>query len=120
MSRIAAIQMASGPNISANLLEASGLIGRAAAAGAGLVVLPENFRRSARSNETSLVPPANPAPKRIALEPETRVIELLQTYDRRRSNTLHGHHGECSSGSRPVLERLLECRFYLPCRGVQL
>ncbi len=43
MSQVAAIQMASGPNISANLLEASRLISRAAAAGAGLVVLPENF-----------------------------------------------------------------------------
>lgn len=42
-SQVAAIQMASGPNISANLLEASRLINRAAAAGAGLVVLPENF-----------------------------------------------------------------------------
>jgi len=35
--------MASGPNISANLIEASRLIGRAAEAGAELVVLPENF-----------------------------------------------------------------------------
>ncbi|MDX1252355.1 MAG: carbon-nitrogen hydrolase family protein [Gammaproteobacteria bacterium] len=43
MSRVAAIQMASGPNVSANLLEASRLIGLAAASGAGLVVLPENF-----------------------------------------------------------------------------
>lgn len=43
MSQVAAIQMASGPNISANLLEASRLISRAADAGAGLVVLPENF-----------------------------------------------------------------------------
>ncbi len=43
MRRVAAIQMASGPNVNANLLEAEKLIARAATAGAGLVVLPENF-----------------------------------------------------------------------------
>lgn len=43
MTAVAAIQMASGPNINANLLEADRLIGQAAAAGARLVVLPENF-----------------------------------------------------------------------------
>ena len=41
--KIAAIQMASGPNVGANLLEAERLIIEAADAGAGLVVLPENF-----------------------------------------------------------------------------
>jgi nitrilase len=35
--------MATGPNVSANLAEAARLIGEAAANGAGLVVLPENF-----------------------------------------------------------------------------
>lgn len=43
MTAVAAIQMASGPNVNANLLEAGRLIGRAAGAGARLVVLPENF-----------------------------------------------------------------------------
>lgn len=43
MSRVAAIQMASGPNVNANLLEAARLIKQAAEAGAQLVVLPENF-----------------------------------------------------------------------------
>ncbi len=43
MSRVAAIQMASGPNVNANLLEAGRLIARAAEEGAELVVLPENF-----------------------------------------------------------------------------
>lgn len=42
-NRVAAIQMASGPNVNANLLEAGRLIGTAVAAGAGMVVLPENF-----------------------------------------------------------------------------
>lgn len=41
--RVAAIQMASGPNVSANLAEAERLIAMAAAQGAKLVVLPENF-----------------------------------------------------------------------------
>ncbi|MDO9141100.1 MAG: nitrilase-related carbon-nitrogen hydrolase, partial [Methylobacter sp.] len=43
MSRCAAIQMASSPNISANLLEAEKLIAEAVKAGAKLVALPENF-----------------------------------------------------------------------------
>ena len=43
MKRIAAIQMASGPNVTANLTEADKLIGQAVDAGAGMVVLPENF-----------------------------------------------------------------------------
>ena len=43
MSKCAAIQMASSPNIGSNLLEADKLIGEAAKAGAKLVALPENF-----------------------------------------------------------------------------
>lgn len=43
MTKVAAIQMASGPNVSANLIEAERLIAMAADAGAQLVVLPENF-----------------------------------------------------------------------------
>ncbi|MBD3671827.1 MAG: carbon-nitrogen hydrolase family protein [Gammaproteobacteria bacterium] len=43
MSRIAAIQMASGPNVDANLIEAGRLIAQAAEQGANMAVLPENF-----------------------------------------------------------------------------
>jgi predicted amidohydrolase len=43
MSKAAAVQMASGPNVGANLNEARRLIASAAAQGAELVVLPENF-----------------------------------------------------------------------------
>ena len=43
MSKIAGIQMASGPNIQANLDEAAKLIENAVTQGAGLIVLPENF-----------------------------------------------------------------------------
>jgi len=41
--QVAAIQMASGPNVNANLIEAERLITLAADSGAGLIVLPENF-----------------------------------------------------------------------------
>jgi nitrilase len=40
---MAAIQMASGPNVGANLIEARRLIAQAVRAGANMVVLPENF-----------------------------------------------------------------------------
>ncbi|SJM93299.1 carbon-nitrogen hydrolase family protein [Crenothrix polyspora] len=43
MSKCAAIQMASSPSVSSNLLEAEKLIAEAAHAGAKLVALPENF-----------------------------------------------------------------------------
>jgi len=43
MNKAAAVQMATGPNVSANLLEAERLVAEAAGDGAGLVVLPENF-----------------------------------------------------------------------------
>jgi len=43
MSRVAAIQMASGPNVGANLIEVKRLIAQAVDAGAELIVLPENF-----------------------------------------------------------------------------
>ena len=43
MSKVAAIQMASGPNVDGNLHEAGRLIAQAVSAGAELVVLPENF-----------------------------------------------------------------------------
>ncbi len=42
-NRIAAVQMASGPNVNANLLEAARLIAQAVDEGVGLVALPENF-----------------------------------------------------------------------------
>ena len=43
MTQVAAIQMASGPNVNSNLIEAERLISEAVTAGAKLVVLPENF-----------------------------------------------------------------------------
>lgn len=43
MTKIAAIQMASGPKVSANLIEVSRQISSAVNAGAKLIVLPENF-----------------------------------------------------------------------------
>jgi len=43
MNKIAAIQMASGSNVSANLIEVEREIRKASKAGAGLIVLPESF-----------------------------------------------------------------------------
>jgi nitrilase len=52
--RVAAVQMATGPNVNANLLEAERLIRDAAEAGAGLVVLPENFAFMGRRDRDTL------------------------------------------------------------------
>ena len=41
--KVGAVQMATGPNVNANLFEAERLVKEAADGGAGLVVLPENF-----------------------------------------------------------------------------
>lgn len=54
MAMVAAIQMASGPNVSANLLEAGKLIRRAVDAGACLVVLPENFAMMGESESDKI------------------------------------------------------------------
>lgn len=51
---VAAIQMAAGPQIHANLLEAERLIAQAAAAGAKLVVLPEAFMLMGHSEQDKL------------------------------------------------------------------
>lgn len=51
---VGAIQMASGPNVSANLLEAERLVTEAAEAGAGLVVLPENFAFTGKAEEDKI------------------------------------------------------------------
>ncbi len=54
MAKVAAIQMASGPNVSANLSEARRLISDAVKQGAELVVLPENFAHMGMS-ETDIL-----------------------------------------------------------------
>ncbi|MCG6887504.1 MAG: carbon-nitrogen hydrolase family protein [Proteobacteria bacterium] len=54
MKRVAAIQMASGPKVSANLTEAARLIRNAVQAGAELVVLPENFAIMGNSEQDKL------------------------------------------------------------------
>ncbi len=50
-SKVACIQMASGPNVQGNLNEVERLIQRAVANGAELVVLPENFAQMANEPE---------------------------------------------------------------------
>ena len=52
--KIAAVQMATGSNVSANLLETERLVAEAAECGAGLVVLPENFAFMGKRDEDQL------------------------------------------------------------------
>lgn len=52
--RVAAVQMASGPNLNANLMEAEALIKQAAQGGAQLVVLPETFSLMAQKESDKL------------------------------------------------------------------
>jgi len=52
--RVAAVQMATGPNVNANLIEVERLIRDAAQLGAGLVVLPENFAFMGRRDQDQL------------------------------------------------------------------
>lgn len=54
MNDFAAIQMASGPNVNANLIEAARLITEAVGGGARLVVLPENFAFMGHSEQDKL------------------------------------------------------------------
>jgi len=61
MNRIAAIQMASGSNVQGNLTEAARLIDAAVAAGANLIVLPENFSHMGMQEEDKLALAESPA-----------------------------------------------------------
>jgi len=54
MTIVACIQMASGPNVGANLLEAERLINQAVRQEAGLVVLPENFAIMGKSERDKI------------------------------------------------------------------
>lgn len=65
MHTMAAIQMASGPNVEANLYEAERLIGRAVEAGAELVVLPENFAIMGMSERDKVMIRERPGQGRI-------------------------------------------------------
>ena len=51
---VAAVQMASSPNVEANLLEAEKLVAESAEAGARLVVLPENFAFMGKEDKDQL------------------------------------------------------------------
>ena len=62
---VAAIQMASGPNVGANLSEAEKLIALAVDAGARLVVLPENFALMAMSEKDRIAVAEQPGKGQI-------------------------------------------------------
>ena len=53
-TKAAAVQMATGPNVSANLFEAERLVREAAESGAGMVVLPESFAFMGKRGEDQL------------------------------------------------------------------
>lgn len=80
-NKIAAVQMASGPNVNANLLEAGRLISQAVDEGAGLVVLPENFALMglAESDKVELreEPGAGPMQEFLARQAERHGIWLV-------------------------------------------
>ncbi len=65
MHKLAAIQMASGPNVDANLYQAERLISQAARAGAELVVLPENFAIMGMSEKDKVAIREHPGDGRI-------------------------------------------------------
>lgn len=54
MTLVAAVQMVSGPDVAANLRDAARLLDQAAAAGAQLMVLPENFALMGRKESDKL------------------------------------------------------------------
>jgi len=81
MSRVAAIQMASGPNVSANLIEAGRLISRAVDAGAELVTLPENFAIMGMSEQDKVAireaPGAGPIQEFLAEQADKHRVWLI-------------------------------------------
>ena len=89
MSKVAAIQMASGPNVSANLSEAGRLIQDAVKQGAELVVLPENFAHMGMSEQDTLKV-AEPPLDTIHSGDMTRVQSFLSNTAREHSIWLVG------------------------------
>jgi deaminated glutathione amidase len=78
MSRVAAIQMVSGADLDANLAQASALIADAAARGAQLAVLPENFALMGAGDEAKLAVAEAPdgGPIQEVLEQQARANRL--------------------------------------------
>lgn len=81
MSKVAAIQMASGPNVLANLTEAGKLIGIAATQDAELIVLPENFALMGITEEDKVnqaeVPGTGPIQDFLAEQARKRGVWLV-------------------------------------------
>ncbi len=77
MTKVAAIQMASGPKVNANLSEAGRLIQDAAQQGAKLVVLPENFAHMGMSEKDILKVAENPVSEASAMNDSVPVQAFL-------------------------------------------
>lgn len=108
MTKFAAIQMASGPNVPANIDEAARLIGQAADAGALLVALPENFACMPMKEEDRFDVAeengAGPMQEFLANQARTRRIWLVggtiplrarEQTKVRASCLVYDDHGEC-------------------------
>ncbi|PID50173.1 MAG: acyltransferase [Proteobacteria bacterium] len=78
MKAIAALQMASGPQLQANLMEASRLMRSAAEAGAGMVVLPETFGMMGKqdTDRVAVAEPYGQGPIQAFLERKARKYGL--------------------------------------------
>lgn len=81
MTRVACVQLASGPNVSANLMEVERQIAMAVQQGAGLVVLPENFaimgKTEAAKLEVREQPGAGPIQEFLAQQADRHGIWLV-------------------------------------------
>ncbi len=77
MTKVAVIQMASGPKVNANLSEAGRLIQNAAQQGAKLVVLPENFSHMGMSEKDILKVAEKPVREAAAMNDTVPVQAFL-------------------------------------------
>lgn len=81
MTKVAAIQMASGPNLQANLDEAERLINEAVDLSAKLIVLPENFSFMGKTDKDRLayaeLPGEGPVQKFLAVQAKKHKIWLV-------------------------------------------
>ena len=88
---VAAIQLASGSNVSANLLKAGQLVEEAVESGAGLVVLPENFAFMGKQDQDLLELREHHADLRLSLARYTAHIPIQFARLARPGRAYYGH-----------------------------